>query len=53
MPEIVNELKNVNYVRAYFLDESEEEKREIIKTIKEGKKISCIGCTAGHFYRGV
>lgn len=51
--EVVNELKNIDYFRAYFLDESIEEKREIIKSIKLSKKTSCAGCTAGHFYRGV
>lgn len=51
--EVVSELKNINYFRAYFLDESVEEKRNIIKSIKLSKKTSCAGCTAGHFYRGV
>lgn len=53
VPEVVNELKNVEYFRTYFLDETAEERRKIIKAIKEGKKTSCVGYTAGHFYRGV
>ena len=51
--EVVSELKNIDYFRAYFLDETVSEKREIIKAIKSSKKTSCAGCTAGHFYRGV
>jgi len=52
-PEVVGELENVEYFRAYFLDETVEEKKEIIRLIKLGKKTSCVGYTAGHFYRGV
>jgi len=52
-PEVVEELKNIEYFRAYFLDETPEERGEIIRLIKEGKKTSCVGYTAGHFYRGV
>lgn len=51
--EAVSELTNIDYFRAYFLDETAEEKREIIKAIKTNKKTSCVGYTAGHFYRGV
>jgi len=51
--EVVNELRNIDYFRAYFLDETTDEKREIIRKIKESKKTSCVGYTAGHFYRGV
>jgi hypothetical protein len=51
--QVVSELENVDYFRAYFLDETIEEKRNVIRAIKESKKTSCAGCTAGHFYRGV
>jgi putative protease len=52
-PEVVEELNNIEYFRAYFLDETPDERREIVKLIKAGKKTSCVGYTAGHFYRGV
>ena len=50
----VNTLRGkVDYVRAYFYDEDTNRRREIIKAMKNGQKISCAGSTAGHFYRGV
>ena len=44
--------ENIDY-EIRIIKDAFDEKRNIIKSIKEGKKISCVGCTAGHFYRGV
>lgn len=53
-PEVVEELEGeVDYFRAYFYDESTDERRRILDVIKNGKKVSLNGYTSGHFYRGV
>ena len=51
---VVEELNGkVDWFRAYFFDESKEERRRILDIIKNGKKVSLNGYTSGHFYRGV
>lgn len=53
-PEVVGELKNrVDYFRAYFFDEGIEERRKILRVLKNGAKVNTNGYTSGHFYRGV
>lgn len=53
-PEIVNELRGkVACFRAYFFNESTEERRRILDIIKNGKNVTLNGYTSGHFYRGV
>lgn len=53
-PEVIGELNGkVDYFRAYFFDESTDERRRILGALKRGNKISVPGCTSGHFYRGV
>jgi len=52
--EVVKELKGkVDYFRVYFFDESTEERRKVIKAVKNGEKVSSNKYTSGHFYRGV
>ena len=53
LPDAMEKVKNADYLRLYFYDETTSERVNIIKTIKENKKISCVRYTAGHFYRGV
>lgn len=53
-PEVTGELKgDVDYFRAYFLDESTDERRRILGALKRGSKVSVADSTSGHFYRGV
>lgn len=53
-PEVCAYLSGqVDYFRAYFFDETTDERRRILKLLKAGKKIDNCGYTAGHFYRGV
>ena len=52
--EVKRELEGkVDYFRAYFFDESTEERRKVLKAIKNGEKIIAGKYTSGHFYRGV
>jgi len=53
LPDAMEKIKSADYLRLYFFDETTSERINIIKTIKENKKISCAQYTAGHFYRGV
>ena len=50
--EVVEKGK-VDYFRVYFFDESTEERRMVIKAVKNGEKVSSNKYTSGHFYRGV
>lgn len=53
-PEVLDELNGkVDYFRAYFFDESTDERRRILGALKRGNKVSVPNCTSGHFYRGV
>ena len=50
--EIIKELKDkCDYFRAYFFDESTEERRRILSALKKVEELR--GFTSGHFYRGV
>lgn len=52
--EVKDELDGrVDYFRAYFFDESTEERRRVLNAIKNGEKIISGKYTSGHFYRGV
>ena len=52
--DVVKELEGkVDYFRAYFFDESTEERRRVLKAIKNGEKIGSNKYTSGHFSRGV
>lgn len=54
VPEVVEELnEKIDWFRAYFFDESTEERRRVLDIIKNRKKVSLNGYTSGHFYRGV
>jgi len=54
VPEVCGYLKeDVDYFRAYFFDETKEEREKVLRQIKTGKKIDTFGYTSGHFYRGV
>lgn len=53
LPDAIEKIESADYLRVYFFDETTNERINIIKTIKENKKISCVKYTAGHFYRGV
>lgn len=53
LPDAMEKVENADYLRLYFYDETTNERFNVIKTIKENKKISCAKYTAGHFYRGV
>jgi len=53
-PEVCGELRGeVDYFRAYFFEETAEERRRVLKLLKEGRKSNLSGYTSGHFYRGV
>ena len=50
--EVIKELKGrCDYFRAYFFDESTEERRRILSALKKVEELR--GFTSGHFYRGV
>ena len=50
--EVIKELKDrCDYFRAYFFDESAEERRRILSALKKVEELR--GFTSGHFYRGV
>ena len=52
--EVRDELNGkVDYLRAYFFDEDTNERRKVLKAIKNGEKIISGKYTSGHFYRGV
>lgn len=52
--EVKQELEGVaDYLRVYFFDENPEERRRVLKAIKNGEKIVSGKYTSGHFYRGV
>lgn len=52
--EVKNELEGkIDYFRAYFFDETTDERRRILKAIKNGDKAVSGKYTSGHFYRGV
>lgn len=54
VPEAIGFLTGkADYFRAYFLDEGTEERRRVLDMLKQGKKQTLFGYTAGHFYRGV
>ena len=52
--EIKKELEGkVDYFRAYFFNEGTEERKKVLKAIKNGEKVVSGKYTSGHFYRGV
>ncbi|MBQ7667967.1 MAG: U32 family peptidase [Clostridia bacterium] len=53
LSDAISIIEDVDFLRLYFYDETESERENIIKSIKENKKISCANSTAGLFYRVV
>lgn len=52
--EIKKELESrVDYFRAYFFDEDTNERRRVLKAIRNGEKVISGKYTSGHFFRGV